>query len=89
MTLKPLAFTHLTQTLFNDIIMVCPQQNKTLGQFLWDTLEQECTIELGALAMSMVRFYLSQEAIFEYLDAVILRDVENTGWYLECWLRKW
>lgn len=28
--------------------------------------------------MSLVRFYLSQELIFEYLDAVVLRDIART-----------
>ena len=53
-------------------------QNKELGQLLWDALEQDRTIELGALTMSFVRFYLSQELIFEYLDAVICRDISRT-----------
>ncbi|CAG5116470.1 unnamed protein product, partial [Candidula unifasciata] len=53
-------------------------KSKDLGQLLWDSLEQDRTIELGAIAMSLVRFYLSQELIFEYLDAVILRDIART-----------
>ncbi|XP_012937160.2 rasGAP-activating-like protein 1 isoform X2 [Aplysia californica] len=53
-------------------------KNRDLGQLLWDTLEQDRTIELGAMAMSLVRFYLSQELAFEFLDAVILRDIEKT-----------
>ncbi|BFZ18981.1 hypothetical protein BsWGS_22020 [Bradybaena similaris] len=53
-------------------------KSKDLGQLLWDSLEQDRTIELGAIAMSLVRFYLSQELIFEFLDAVVLRDIART-----------
>lgn len=53
-------------------------QSRDLGQLIWDLLEQDRTIELGAIAMSLVRFYLSQELIFEFLDAVILRDISKT-----------
>ncbi|KAK3771459.1 hypothetical protein RRG08_011393 [Elysia crispata] len=59
--------------LLNDAV-----KNKELGQLLWDALEQDRTIELGALAMSFVKFYLSQELIFEYLDSVICRDISKT-----------
>lgn len=41
-------------------------------------IEQDRTIELGAIAMALVRFYLSQELIFEFLDAVIVRDIAKT-----------
>ena len=54
-------------------------QKRSLGDMLWDSLEQERSIELSAVATSLVRFYLSQDLIVEFLDALIVRDIERTG----------
>ncbi|XP_055861424.1 rasGAP-activating-like protein 1 isoform X3 [Biomphalaria glabrata] len=53
-------------------------KSQDLGHLIWDMIEQDRTIELGAIAMALVRFYLSQELIFEFLDAVIVRDIAKT-----------
>ena len=36
-------------------------------------------MELNHLAAALVRFYLAQEAVIDFLDRLIVRDIKNTG----------
>ena len=54
-------------------------QAPEVGSLVWDLLEQERIMELSHMAAALVRFYLAKEAVIEYLDRLVQRDLDRTG----------
>ncbi|KAK7497442.1 hypothetical protein BaRGS_00011284, partial [Batillaria attramentaria] len=75
-TVLPSSCYEPIQTLFLEALD--DKKHPALGPVLWRLLEQERVMELSHMAAALVRFYLAKEAVIEYLDKLIQRDLDST-----------